>query len=163
MSRVLGVDPGLRLTGWGFVDVAGVGVEPTLVEAGVVRLDSKRSVAERLVELEASLGALIDEYRPAELAVEKVYSHYKHPQTAVIMGHARGVILFAAQKRGLAVHDVPSTEVKKALTGYGHASKAQVQRAVAAQLGLAEPPSPEDVADALAIALTHGRRVSLSA
>ncbi|MEM6755577.1 MAG: crossover junction endodeoxyribonuclease RuvC [Planctomycetota bacterium] len=160
MPRVLGVDPGLRLTGWAFVDCGAIGVEPKLVEAGVVRLDSKRSVAERLVELEASLGALIDEHKPAELAVEEVFSHYKHPRTAVIMGHARGVILFAARKRGLAVRDVPATEVKKALTGYGHASKAQVQRAVAAQLGLAEPPEPADVADALAIALTHGRRMS---
>jgi len=161
MKRVLGVDPGLRLTGWGFVDVAGMGREPVLVEAGVIRLDSKTPIADRLYELETALGALIEEHKPAVLAVEKVYSHYKHPQTAVIMGHARGVILLAARRRGVEVHDVPSTEVKKALTGYGHASKEQIQRAVAAQFGLAEPPSPPDVADALAIALTHGRRVGV--
>jgi crossover junction endodeoxyribonuclease RuvC len=159
MTRVLGVDPGLRLTGWGFVDVVGVGRDPTLVEAGVVRMNSKTPIADRLVELETALGALIEEHQPAVLAVEQVFSHYKHPQTAVIMGHARGVILLAARRRGVAVHDVPATEVKKALTGYGHASKAQIQRAVAAQFGLAEPPSPPDVADALAIALTHGRRM----
>lgn len=152
----------MRLTGWGFVDVAGLGREPVLVEAGVVRLEAKRSVADRLLELDTALGALIEEHKPAVLAVEKVYSHYKHPQTAVVMGHARGVILVAARRRGIETVDVPSTEVKKALTGYGHASKAQIQHAVAAQFGLPEPPSPPDVADALAIALTHGRRVGVN-
>ena len=77
------------------------------------------------------------------------------------MGHARGVILLAAQQKGLTVEHLPSTEVKRAITGYGHASKHQIQRAVQSQCGLAEPPSPPDVADAIAIALTCARRIAV--
>jgi len=161
MLRVLGIDPGLRLTGYGVVDVANGAVEPKLVEGGVIRLKAK-SIEQRLVELCDSMVGLIDEFKPSELAVEKLYAHYKHPRTAIIMAHARGVILLCAQQRGLAVEHLPSTAVKKALTGYGHASKEQMQRAVQTQCRLKEPPSPPDVADAIAIALTHARRVAMS-
>ncbi|HEX7008987.1 MAG TPA: crossover junction endodeoxyribonuclease RuvC, partial [Phycisphaeraceae bacterium] len=88
-------------------------------------------------------------------------AHYRHPRTAILMAHARGVILLAAQQQGLTVYDLPSTEVKKSITGYGHASKEQVQRAIQAQCGLAQMPSPPDVADAIAIALCCARRLAL--
>lgn len=165
VSRVLGIDPGLRITGYGVVD-AGQGTsalaDPRLIEAGVIRLDAGLSLEKRLVQLQGDLDGLLDEFVPDTVAVEKLYAHYRHPRTAILMAHARGVILLCAQRRGRAVVHLPSTEVKKAVTGYGHASKQQVQRAVQAQFGLVEPPTPPDVADALAIALTHARRLALS-
>lgn len=159
MRRVLGIDPGLRITGYGVVDIpAALGRPPRVVEAGVFRLSAKKSMEHRLMQLEADLVALIEECKPEVVAVEKLYAHYKHPRTAILMGHARGVILLAAARKELPVIHLPSTEVKKAVTGYGHASKAQMQRSIQAILSLPEAPSPPDVADALAIALTAARR-----
>jgi len=158
MIRVLGIDPGLSLTGYGVVELATGAIEPTLIDAGVLRLPRSSSLSSRLVQLHHDLREVIEEHRPDRVAVEKVFSHYKHPRTAVLMAHARGVILMTGQLHGLEVIDLPSTEVKKAMTGYGHASKEQIQNAVAAQCGLSEPPSPPDVADAIAIALCDARR-----
>ncbi len=166
MMRVLGIDPGLRLTGYGVLALADTAAsalaDPTIVEAGVIRLDAKADVESRLVQLHDDLCGVIDEHKPDCIVVEKLYAHYKHPRTAILMAHARGVILLAAKQRGMAVEHLPSTEVKKAVTSYGHASKQQVQRSIQAQFGLPELPSPPDVADALAIALTYARRFALS-
>ena len=162
MQRVLGIDPGLRTTGYGAVTLADGAIEPVLLEAGVIRLDKALSLEERLGQLDRELDQLMDELGPTCLAVEKLYAHYKPPRTAILMAHARGVILLGAQRRGLQVEHLPSTEVKKAVTGYGHASKQQIQQSIATQLGLPEPPQPPDVADAIAIALTHGRRLALA-
>ncbi len=157
----MGIDPGLRITGYGVVDVADGALEPTLVEGGIIKIDPSGGMAVRLGRLHEELSAIVAEHKPDCFAVEKLYAHYKHPRTAILMGHARGVILLCAQQRGLPVQDWPSTEVKKALTGYGHASKEQVQRAVQSQCGLDEIPSPPDVADAIAIALCHARRLAV--
>jgi len=162
MQRVLGIDPGLRLTGYALVAVADGELEPKLVEAGVIRLDAKLSLEKRLGQLHTDLTDLITELKPTAMAVEKLYAHYKHPRTAILMAHARGVILLCGQQYNLSVQPLPSTEVKKAITGYGHASKQQIQHAVQAQLRLAEPPSPPDVADAIAIAMTYARRLALA-
>ena len=162
MLRVLGIDPGLRITGYGVVDLADGQIEPTLVEGGVIRLSPKLSMEKRLGQLFHDLNELIQEFHPQQVALEKIYSHYKHPRTAILMAHARGVILLAAQQQGLSVEHLPSTAVKKALTGYGHASKEQMQKAVQTQFRLKAPPSPPDVADAIAIALTHARRVAVT-
>lgn len=162
--RVLGIDPGLRLTGYGVVDGdPDRPLGPTrLIEAGLIKLDAKSSLASRLVHLARDLDDLLDEFKPDHLAVEQLYAHYQHPRTAILMAHARGVILQQAARRGVEVADLPATEVKKSITGYGHASKQQVQHAVQSQCNLAEPPSPPDVADAIAIALCHARRLSLT-
>jgi len=161
--RLLGIDPGLRLTGYGCVEVAPPGRRhPSLIEAGVLRLDADQSIPFRLRQLHEDLLAVIDELKPDVMIVEKLYSHYRHAQTSVLMGHARGVILLAGQERGIEIDELPSTEVKKAITGHGHASKHQVQMAVMAQCGLPEPPNPPDVADAIAIALCAARRITLS-
>ncbi|MBI1335669.1 MAG: Holliday junction resolvase [Phycisphaera sp.] len=159
MPRVLGIDPGLRLTGYALVERRPHKPEPALVEAGVVRLNPRLSLEERLVQLHDDLDHLIGEFSPGILAVEKLYAHYKHPRTAILMAHARGVILLVGQTRKLRIEHLPSTEVKKAFTGYGHASKQQMQRAVQAQFKLDKPPSPPDVADAIAIATTCARRL----
>jgi len=157
--RILGVDPGLRLTGYACLDVSPEAPHgrPSIVEAGVFRLRQGTSVSERLVELERDLRELLERVEPTCAAVEGLFSHYKRPTTAVAMGHARGVILLCLRRAGLEIAELKPTRVKKSLTGFGHASKAQVQAAVAAQLSLAKPPSPSDVADAIAIALCGAR------
>ena len=158
MTRILVIDQGLRITGYGLVSREEGHREPRLIEGGVIRLDVSRPLEARLTQLDLELGALIDTLEPHVLAVEKLYAHYRHPRTAILMAHARGVILLAAARRGLRIENLPATEVKKAVTGYGHASKQQMQLAVAQQCGLAAPPSPPDVADAIAVALTAARR-----
>lgn len=158
-TRVLGIDPGLQLTGYGVIEYrdAAATTTPTLLDAGVIRLDTKRSVADRLVELERELCDLIEEMRPAVCAVEELYSHYAHPATAIIMGHARGVILLCVRRHNLKLVELPANRVKKSLTGHGHASKEQMQRSVQALFRLKELPEPPDVADAVAIALCAAR------
>jgi len=158
--RILGIDPGIRITGYGCVELADNTIEPSLIEAGVLTFNAKDSLETRLAEMHRSMTELIGELKPNHIAVEKLYAHYKHPRTAIIMAHARGVILLAAQQADLSIEHLPSTEVKKAITGHGHASKQQIQLAVQTQCNLAEPPSPPDVADAIAIALTAARRLA---
>ena len=160
--RILGIDPGTRITGYGCVELKANSIEPRLVEAGVLTFKPTRSLEVRLAEMYESMVALIAELKPAHIAIEKLFAHYKHPRTAIIMGHARGVILLAAQQAGLAIEHLPSTEVKKSITGHGHASKHQIQRAVASQCRLSAPPEPPDVADAIAIALCHARRLAVA-
>jgi crossover junction endodeoxyribonuclease RuvC len=153
--RILGVDPGLRRTGYGVIDYHPA--RPLLVDGGVIRLDGKQSIASRLVELERELESLIDEHRPAICAVEQLYAHYGHPRTAILMAHARGAILLVAQRKGLELREYSANRVKQAVSGHGHASKHQMQRAIQSVWNLEKPPEPPDVADALAIALCCGR------
>ncbi|MBI5726171.1 MAG: crossover junction endodeoxyribonuclease RuvC [Planctomycetes bacterium] len=155
--RVLGIDPGLNITGYGCVDF--VGTRPELVEAGALRTSPRGQMPQRIAQLHEDLAALIADLHPDVIAVEQLYSHYKHPRTAILMGHARGVLLLAAAQAGLGVRNMAATMVKKSLTGNGHASKQQVQKAIQGVFKLAEPPSPPDVADALAIALCAGTRL----
>ena len=157
-ARLLGIDPGTRLTGYGVIDYdPAAPFKPTLVDAGVLRLDAKRPVADRLVELADELDSLIAEHRPDAAAVEEVYAHYNHPKTAIIMAHARGVMLLCCRRRNVPVHELAANRVKQSLTGYGHADKLQMQRAVQALWNLPALPEPPDVADALAVALCLGR------
>ena len=159
--RILGIDPGLRLTGYGLVELRPGAIEPVLCEAGVLRLPAKRPMEARLIELYDAVAGLLAEHKPGCVVIEKLYSHYAHPRTAILMAHARGVILLAAGQAGCETVDLPANDVKKAISGYGHASKEQMQRAVQAQYGLDEPPSPPDVADAIAIATCHARRIAV--
>src|ERR1043165_2270466 len=99
--RILGIDPGLKITGYGLIDCPTDFSTPALVDAGVIRLDHKSTLPSRLHELARELDSLLDEYKPQICAVEMLYAHYKHPRTALLMGHARGVILLAAQQRGV--------------------------------------------------------------
>jgi crossover junction endodeoxyribonuclease RuvC len=153
--RILGIDPGLRITGYGVVDYHPL--RPGLVDAGVIRLTEKLPVPDRLVELERELDQLVEEHRPEICAIEQLYSHYAHPRTAILMAHARGVILLVARRKGIAVEQFAANRVKQSLTGHGHAAKSQMQRAIQAVWNLKEAPEPPDVADALAIALCCGR------
>jgi crossover junction endodeoxyribonuclease RuvC len=150
---VLGVDPGLNTTGYGVLEIVGGAVR--LCEAGVIRGGSHRSLTRRLAEIYQGLEEVIESVHPAVMALEELYSHYARPRTAILMGHARGVICLAAARRGIEVASYSATQVKRILTGSGRASKGQVQRAIQFELRLAELPEPPDVADALAIALCH--------
>jgi crossover junction endodeoxyribonuclease RuvC len=151
--RILGVDPGLNLTGYGVLDL--VDGRPQVCEAGVIRGKSRRSLTARLVEIHDGLCEVVATFRPAAMALEELFSHYERPRTAILMGHARGVICLAAARSGVPVVHYSATQVKRILTGSGRAPKAQVQRAIQQELGLTRLPDPPDVADALAIALCH--------
>ncbi|TWT40880.1 Crossover junction endodeoxyribonuclease RuvC [Phycisphaerae bacterium RAS1] len=159
---LLGIDPGLQRTGYAILSAGSRLDDAVLVEAGVIRLTPRTPLEERLVELEKSLAAVIEAHHPAILTCEQLYAHYKHPRTAILMGHARGVILATAARMGVRVLSVAATNVKKVLTGNGHASKRQMQRCVASTLRLARLPEPHDVADAIAIGLC-GLRMSEAA
>lgn len=155
--RVLGIDPGLRLTGYGCIDGSG-----SVVEAGVFRLGkTDRELSARLVELDRDIRDALERLRPDVVAVEALFAHYKHPATAIVMGHGRGVLLLAVRSAGLELVELKPAEVKKSMTGNGQASKSQMQEAVQRAFGLAEPPSPPDVADALAIARCAQRRIGV--
>ncbi|HVZ93948.1 MAG TPA: crossover junction endodeoxyribonuclease RuvC [Phycisphaerales bacterium] len=162
--RILGIDPGLQRTGYGCLEFPGgdLNATPRVVEAGVLAFRADESVASRLVELEADLCALIGRVEPERVAVEALYAHHAHPRTAIVMAHARGVILMTVQKMGKAPIEVPATEVKKSLTGNGHAGKEQVREAVMTVLRLGAgggAEGPSDVTDALAIAMCGAQRL----
>ena len=157
--RIIGIDPGLQITGYGVIEWK---PRPELIDGGVIRLAAKTPIADRLVELEGELDSLFDEHRPDVCAIEQLYSNYAHPRTAILMGHARGVIMLVARRRGVRVEEFAANRIKQSLTGHGHASKVQMQRAVQHEWKLASPPDPPDVADALAVALCCGRHLKLA-
>jgi crossover junction endodeoxyribonuclease RuvC len=154
--RILGLDPGLLVTGYGVLEVRGG--SPHVCEAGVGRSAEGRAttdMAPRIRVLYDSIVEVLEQFRPNVVAVEQLYAHYDHPRTAILMAHARGVLFLAAAQRNLPVHSYNSTQVQKTITGNGRASKEQVQRAIQRELGLTKLPEPPDVADALAVALCH--------
>jgi crossover junction endodeoxyribonuclease RuvC len=175
--RIFGVDPGLRLTGYACLGCSpDAPLTPTLIEAGVFRLAQRSttkdaagvttstaaSVSARLVELDRDFREALDRLKPDIVAVESLFAHYKHPATAIVMGHARGVLLLAIKHAGCQLVELKPNEVKKSLTGHGHASKSQMQSAVQSVFGLAEPPDPPDIADAIAIALCAATRSAVA-
>jgi crossover junction endodeoxyribonuclease RuvC len=151
--RVLGIDPGLNTTGYGVLEFANR--QPRLIEAGVVRGKSGGTLAERVQEIHDGVADVIATLKPEVLAIEELYSHYERPTTAILMGHARGVIVLAAAEAGIPVESYAATQIKKTLTGSGRAPKWQIQEAIHRELNLPSLPEPPDVADALAIALCH--------
>jgi crossover junction endodeoxyribonuclease RuvC len=154
--RILGIDPGLQVTGYAVIDSDARG--PVVCEAGVIRSSEARAatdMAPRLCSLYDGLVEVLEQYKPAVVAVEQLYAHYEHPRTAILMAHARGVIFLAAGQRALPVVSYNATSIKKTITGSGRASKDQVQRTIQRELNLAQVPEPPDVADAFAAALCH--------
>ena len=156
MTRILGVDPGLETTGYGLIELAGGGLA-THLASGVVTTRPTHTLPMRLTVLYAEFSRLLTELRPQMVVLEELYAHYEHPMTAVLMGHARGVISLAVAQHRVPLACYLPTRVKKAVTGNGHATKVQVQGMVTAILGLPRRPEPNDVSDALALALTHSR------
>jgi crossover junction endodeoxyribonuclease RuvC len=154
-TRVIGIDPGLNVTGYGVVEFRPQ--EVRLLEAGVIRLPCSdgNNLAIRLESLFSELREVIEEFRPQAMCLEDVYSHAEYPRTAILMGHARGVICLAARLARLPVISLSAKRIKQSVTGNGNASKQQVQRAVQQTFSLGRVPHPPDVADALAAALCY--------
>jgi crossover junction endodeoxyribonuclease RuvC len=154
--RILGIDPGLQVTGYAIVEV---GTQRPLVrEAGVIRSAEGRATPDlpiRLAVLYNSIVEVMDQFHPGIMAVEQLFAHYDHPRTAILMAHARGTVLLAAAQREISVISYNATRIKKTITGNGRASKDQVQRTIQRELNLDKLPEPPDVADALAAALCH--------
>ncbi len=150
---VLGIDPGTAVTGYGVVSGEAFG-SLTLVECGVIRTNPRDPLPKRLAELYEDVRELIERHRPAEFAIEDVF-YSKNVRTTVVLGHARGVLMLAAQQAGLAIAEYPPAEIKKAVVGTGMATKEQVQFMVARLLRLKSVPHPSDAADGAAAALAH--------
>lgn len=159
--RILGIDPGLGATGYGIIESGSLRV----IEAGVISTKSGEPVQSRIGKIFDEISDLVAEHHPEVLVLEKIYSHYKHPTTAILMGHARAMACLVCGRFDVKLVNYPSTRIKKVITGNGHASKLQVQRMVRNILKLKRLPDPVDVSDALAMAITYcmlenGRRIS---
>jgi len=149
--RILGIDPGLQVCGYACLEAERG--EEKLIEAGVIRTERDNALEQRLQRIAEDAESLLEDFNPEVVAVEELYSHYAHPKTAILMGHARGVILQKCAGAGVEVRSFSATRIKKSITGNGRASKEQVQRTIQTILCLSELPEPNDVADAIAAAL----------
>ncbi len=154
---MIGVDPGLIATGYGCLEVGPGGI--TVVDSGVISTASEERLETRLRAIHDGVRGLLDKHAPSLLVVEDLYTEYKFPRTAILMGHARGVICLAAAERGVALLALAPAEVKRVIAANGAASKAQVQRGVQMMLRLPDAPRPSHVADALSLAFTGISRV----
>lgn len=151
--RVLGIDPALRVTGYGVVERSARGLG--LVEAGVVAPRSDAPLEVRLRELHDGIVEVVAATRPHVVVIEELYTTYKNPSTAILMAHARGVLCLAGAQAGVAVHTIGHSHVKRALVGSGSARKEQVNAMVVRLLSLRAAPRPNDVSDALALAIAY--------
>jgi crossover junction endodeoxyribonuclease RuvC len=149
--KILGIDPGSGIIGFGLIDRKS---NPKLIDAGVIRTTIGDTDADRLVELYDSMKELITEMKPDVACVEKLF-FAQNVTTAMKVSQARGVILLALAEQGIPIFEYTPLQIKMAMTGYGKATKAQIQEMVRVQLGLKNKPKPDDCADALACALTH--------
>ena len=150
--RIVGFDPGLNITGYGVIEVL-PDQHVRLVEAGTIRPKSKGDIEKRLHVIHSGVCEILETFTPQSMAIEQLFVHVRFPKTAILMGHARGVICLAAAQKGIELHHYLPNRVKSMLTGSGHAGKEQMQMAVQRELRLKARPEPADAADALAIAL----------
>ena len=151
---ILGVDPGLAVTGYGVIEAKNL-YQAKLKEAGLISTKAGDRISVRLEKIYKNLLNIVGDYKPEVIVLEKLYSHYKHPATSILMGHARGVVCLAAGISGIKLVNYPSTRIKKAITGRGQASKIQIQGMVWQLLAIKDERQPMDVTDALACALTY--------
>jgi crossover junction endodeoxyribonuclease RuvC len=149
--RIFGIDPGLQVCGYACLDTNVD--EHVLCEAGIIRTSSQSPLQAKLNQIAGDIEALLARFTPEMVAVEQLYSHYIHPRTAILMGHARGVILQKCAEASLEVRSFSATRIKKSITGNGRASKQQMQKTIQTLLSLPSVPEPSDVADAIAAAL----------
>jgi crossover junction endodeoxyribonuclease RuvC len=154
-SRILGIDPGSRTTGFGIIDKDGGRLG--FVTCGTIRTNTDLKLNDRLLEIFEGLKQIIDQHQPDVAAVEDMFIS-QNPRSALKLGHARGVAVLAALQSGMKVYDYPPRVVKQAVAGYGHAEKEQVQNMVCALLELSSSPSG-DAADALAVAICHANQM----
>ena len=157
--RTLGIDPGSLKSGYGVVDEQQG--QLTMVEYGVIRTKSDAPLAERLLTISQRVRELIDQYAPDDVAVEEVFMA-TNAQSSLKLGQARGAILLTAAQAGISVAEYTPLQVKQSVVGYGRAEKTQVQQMVKVLLRLTELPTPDDAADALAIAICHHHSVKMN-
>lgn len=150
--RILGIDPGYAIVGYGLVDYSGCRFKT--VAFGAITTPAGIPFPRRLKDIYSDMLSVIDKYRPDELAVERLYFN-TNTTTAIDVAQARGVIILAAEHRGVRVFEYTPLQVKQAITGYGRAEKRQVMEMVKSFLGLDKIPKPDDTADALALAVCH--------
>lgn len=150
--RIIGIDPGLALAGYGIIEGDAQNMKP--LQYGSLSTPSSMPLSERLSRLYDGMIELLDEYRPEEIAVEELFFN-RNVTTAFTVGQARGIFLLAAEQKGLRYHQYTPAQVKLAVTGYGKADKPQIQQMVKVLLNLPAIPKPDDTADALAIAICH--------
>lgn len=148
---ILGVDPGLRTSGYAVIEQRQRQLQ--VIDAGTFSADTELPLPGRLLQIYRDIDILLREHDINIMAIEQLYAHYKHPRTAILMGHARGMFLLAAADHNIPVDEYSATRIKKSITGSGRAGKEQIQRSVMSQLSLARLPTPNDVADALAVAM----------
>jgi crossover junction endodeoxyribonuclease RuvC len=156
--KILGIDPGLQVCGYACLQTSEDGEK--LIEAGVIQTDNDLTIEGRLNQIAEDTESLLEKFGPEIVAVEELYSHYAHPRTAILMGHARGVILQSCAKAGIEIKSFSATRIKKSITGNGRASKEQMQRTIQRILSLPDLPEPSDVADAVAAALCCANSIS---
>jgi len=149
---IFGIDPGSERTGYGCVQTDGS--RHTLVACGAITTSASATFPEKLLVIHSRLATLLGECRPDAVAIENLF-HAVNARSALKLGHARGVAMLAAVESGVQVFEYTPAEVKRAVVGYGRAEKPQVQQMIKLLLGLADPPSPHDAADALAVAICH--------
>ncbi|MWC28772.1 crossover junction endodeoxyribonuclease RuvC [Paenibacillus sp. MMS18-CY102] len=157
--RVLGIDPGIAIVGFGFIDKDGHKLTP--VQYGSIETKAHTPSETRLMQVYESASALMDKYKPDSVAVEKLFFN-RNVTTAFDVAQARGVVILAAAQRGLPIAEYTPLQVKQAVVGYGKAEKRQVQEMVKMFLKLSAIPKPDDVADALAVAVCHAHSVVLT-
>lgn len=157
--RILGIDPGTGTTGFGVIDVKRG--KPSMLAGGVIRTKPNTPLPERLKIIHNDLVGLIREFEPEVMSVEKLF-FAQNVTTAIAVSHARGVVLLAGEEAGLQIYEYTPLQIKQAMTGYGRASKAQIQEMVRVMLGLKVRPTPDDAADALAAALCHSHQQKFS-
>jgi crossover junction endodeoxyribonuclease RuvC len=150
---VLGVDPGTKVTGYGVVSGTSASAM-TLVECGVIRTQPRDALPARLRDIHEGIAELLKRHAPQVMSIEDVF-YARNVRTTVTLGHARGVILLAAEQRGVAVHELPPAAIKKAVVGAGAATKDQVQFMVTRLLRLKSMPKPADAADGVAAAVAY--------
>ena len=154
--RILGIDPGLAIVGWGVVEKQGIKCIP--VACGAIRTPAHTRVEDRLLMIAKDMNTLIERYRPEEMAVEELF-FTNNVTTGIAVAEARGVILTVVAYHGIKISEYTPPQVKQAVVGYGKAEKKQVIDMVTALLRLPSPPKPDDTADALAIAYCHAQCV----
>lgn len=159
--RILGIDPGTGILGFGLIDVDKNG-KATLVDAGVIRTPVKQADSERLLTIYEELTSVIKETKPTSMAVEKLF-FAQNVTTAMSVAQARGVVLLVGIQHQLELSEYTPLQIKQALTGYGRADKKQMQEMVRVLLGLKDIPKPDDCADALGAAICHAmqRKINL--
>lgn len=157
---IIGIDPGFGITGYGLIEVhSNNSRDPRLVEAGILSSKKTKPLSERLNDIYKNLLSILDEFSPKAMAIEDSYSIHAFPKSAILIGYVQGVIYLAAAQKNIPVFSYYPLQVKKALVGNGRATKSQTQRMVQTTFSLDRMPQPDDIADALAVALCHANRL----